>query len=64
MPDLGAWVQRQRAARLQGSLTHDRLLVLESIGLEFGDEAQMTPEWEARFDQLVEWRLWQVRAPP
>jgi len=24
----------------------------------------MTPEWEARFDQLVEWRLWQVRAPP
>ncbi len=61
MPDLGPWVARQRAGRQVGNLTGDRVRILESIGLDFGDEAQMTGEWEERFDQLVEWLLWQAR---
>lgn len=58
---MGQWVARQRAGRQQGTLTQDRMRILESIGFDFGDEAQMTGEWEERFDQLVEWLLWQAR---
>lgn len=61
MPELGHWAAKQRVARQQGGLTHDRLLILESIGFDFGDEAQLTAEWEERFDQLLEWLHWQVR---
>jgi len=28
------------------------------MGFEFGEVAQMTDEWENRFDQLLEWMLW------
>ena len=62
LPELGQWAARQRAARQQGALTQERVLILESIGFDFGDEAQMTAGWEERFDQLVEWLLWQARA--
>ena len=39
--------------------------ILLDMGFEFGEVAQMTDEWENRFDQLLEWMLWnreEVRA--
>ncbi|BDA51016.1 hypothetical protein COCOBI_17-2350 [Coccomyxa sp. Obi] len=54
MPELGAWVKRQRVARQQAGLTQERLDILLEMGFEFGEEAQMTEEWEWRFDSLVE----------
>ena len=32
--------------------------ILLDMGFEFGEVAQMTDEWENRFDQLLEWMLW------
>lgn len=60
-PDLAKWVRRQRVARAQGALSEERLQVLYAMGFEFGEVAQLTAEWEAKFDQLIEWLLWQVR---
>jgi len=34
--------------------------VLYAMGFEFGEVAQLTEEWESKFDQLIEWLLWQV----
>ena len=34
------------------------LQILLDMGFEFGELAQMTDEWENRFDQLLEWMLW------
>ena len=59
-PDLAKWVRRQRVARAQSALTEERLQVLYAMGFEFGDVAQLTEEWESKFDQLIEWLLWQV----
>lgn len=28
------------------------------MGFSFGEIAQLTEEWEAFFDQLLEWRMW------
>ena len=47
-------------ARAQGALSEERLQVLYAMGFEFGEVAQLTEEWEAKFDQLIEWLLWQV----
>lgn len=58
--DLAKWVARQRVARAQGGLSEERLQVLYAMGFEFGEVAQLTDEWEAKFDQLFEWLLWQV----
>lgn len=63
MPELGAWVKRQRVARQQAGLTQERLAILVELGFEFGEEAQMTEEWEWRFDSLVELLLMRVRSP-
>jgi hypothetical protein len=57
-PELAAWVRRQRVARAAGQLNEERLRILERIGFDFGGLAQVTEEWEARFDQLVDWLLW------
>ena len=38
--------------------THPSLQILLDMGFEFGEVAQMTDEWENRFDQLLEWMLW------
>lgn len=57
-PELSAWVKRQRVARAQGALTDERLQILRGMGFEFGEVAQMTDEWERRFDQLLDWLLW------
>lgn len=57
-PELGVWVKRQRVARAAGQLSAERLKILERMGFEFGDLAQVTEEWESRFDQLVDWVLW------
>lgn len=59
-PDLAKWVRRQRVARAQSALSEERLQVLYAMGFEFGEVAQLTGEWEAKFDQLIEWLLWQV----
>ncbi len=61
MPELGNWVKRQRVARQQAGLTQERLDILVDMGFEFGEEAQMTEEWEWRFDSLVELLLMRVR---
>lgn len=61
-PDLAKWVGRQRVARAQGGLSEERLQVLYAMGFEFGEVAQLTDEWEAKFDQLIEWIQWQVHA--
>ena len=34
--------------------------MLYAMGFEFGEVAQLTEEWESKFDQLIEWLLWQV----
>ncbi|KFM28702.1 hypothetical protein F751_3532 [Auxenochlorella protothecoides] len=57
-PDLGPWVRRQRLLRCTNQLSHDRLLLLQSLGFEFGEVAQLTEEWEVHFDQLFELILW------
>jgi hypothetical protein len=54
-------VKRQRTARQQDSLSQERLDILLELGFEFGEEAQMTDEWEWRFDSLVELLLMRVR---
>ncbi len=64
MPELGAWVKRQRVARQQAGLTQERLDILLEMGFEFGEEAQMTEEWEWRFDSLVELLLMRVCSLP
>lgn len=56
--ELGIWVKRQRVARAAGQLSSERLKILERMGFEFGDLAQITEEWEQRFDQLIDWMLW------
>ena len=63
MHDLGMWVKRQRMLWQQGALLQDRLQILSALGFEFGTEAQITEEWEYRFDQLVEWLLLMVSIP-
>lgn len=62
-PDLGPWVRRQRVVQQQGTLSEQRVQILDAIGFDFGNEAQITEEWEMRFDQLVDWLLWKVRLP-
>lgn len=57
-PELGLWVKRQRIARAGGGLTPDRLAVLQRMNFDFGQTAQITEEWEFRFDQLIDWLLW------
>ena len=56
--ELGIWVKRLRVARAAGQLSDERLQILERMGFEFGDVAQVTEEWELRFDQLIDWMLW------
>ena len=36
--------------------------ILKGVGFEFGEVAQLTDEWEVRFDQLLDWRLWNADA--
>eukprot|EP00889_Picochlorum_renovo_P004082 jgi/Picre1/31112/NNA_006466.t1 len=52
------WVKRQRVTRAAGQLLQRDLQFLERMGFEFGDLAQVTEEWETRFDMLVDWVLW------
>ena len=52
--ELGLWVRKQRAAKEQGSLSEERLRILLEMGFEFGEEANVTEEWELRFDLLME----------
>ena len=57
-PELGAWVKRQRVSQAGGQLSSERFRILQRMGFEFGDLAQVTEEWEMRFDQLIDWMLW------
>jgi hypothetical protein len=34
------------------------LQILEGLGFEFGEVAQITDDWEMHFDQLLDWLLW------
>ena len=64
--ELATWVKRQRALWQAGHLIQDRTQILFALGFEIGTEAMVTPEWEYKFDQLVEWLLLMVsfsRAP-
>lgn len=36
--------------------------ILTGVGFEFGEVAQLTDEWESRFDQLLDWKSWNVDA--
>ena len=53
-PELGQWVCKQRIAKEQGTLSPERLRILLELGFEFGEEAQLTEDWEWHFDLLVE----------
>jgi hypothetical protein len=35
-----------------------QLQILEGLGFEFGEVAQITDDWEMHFDQLLDWLLW------
>ena len=48
-------MKRQRIARAAGQLSEERLSILVSMGFEFGEVAQLTEEWEHRFDQVSGW---------
>lgn len=52
--ELARWVQKQRIAKEQGTLSPDHLRILLELGFEFGEEAQLTEDWEWRFDLLVD----------
>ena len=45
---------KQRIAKEQGTLSPERLRILLELGFEFGEEAQLTEDWEWHFDLLVE----------
>ena len=60
-PELGLWVRKQRVAKEQGTLSEERLRILLELGFEFGEEANVTEEWELRFDLLVELLFMRVR---
>lgn len=62
MHELAVWVKRQRMLWQQGNLVQDRMTILSALGFEVGTEAQITEEWEYRFDQLVEWLILAVRS--
>lgn len=34
------------------------LQILEALGFEFGEVAQLTDEWEVHFDQMLDWLQW------
>lgn len=53
-------MKRQRVGSQQGAITDERLQILNSMGFEFGEQEQLTEEWENRFDDFVEWMLWNV----
>ena len=55
-------MRRQRALNSQGQLSAERHQILSALGFEFGEGAHITQEWESKFDQLVDWLLWQVNA--
>eukprot|EP01026_Neomeris_dumetosa_P008718 TRINITY_DN12828_c0_g1_i4.p1 TRINITY_DN12828_c0_g1~~TRINITY_DN12828_c0_g1_i4.p1 ORF type:complete len:688 (+),score=102.98 TRINITY_DN12828_c0_g1_i4:364-2427(+) len=57
-PDLGTWVQRQRQGNQQGTLGEERALILQSLGFDFREEAQVTSSWETTFKTLQEWLKW------
>ena len=60
-PELGLWVRKQRTAKEQGTLSEERLQILLELDFEFGEEANLTEEWEWRFDLLVELLFMRVR---
>ena len=51
---LGAWVRKQRVLWQQANLSQDRMQILSALGFDVGAEAEITEEWEYRFDQLAE----------
>eukprot|EP00803_Ostreobium_quekettii_P004387 evm.model.scf_42.14 EVM.evm.TU.scf_42.14 scf_42:93671-99960(-) len=56
-PELALWVKRQRAAKVEGDISQERLQILHALGFEFGEVAVITQEWENWFDTLVEWLM-------
>ncbi len=38
------------------------LQILDAMDFEFGEVAQLTDVWEDRFDQLLDWMLWNEEA--
>lgn len=56
-PELAIWVKRQRQAKVQGVLNQERITILEMLQFDFGGNAQLTHDWERRFDELVDWVL-------
>lgn len=58
LPDLPNWIKRMRISRASGVMCNERQQVLEALGFEFGEVAQITDEWEIHFDQLLEWLSW------
>lgn len=58
MPELAPWMARMRVSRAQGIMSAERQQILEGLGFEFGEVAQITDDWEVHFDQLLDWLLW------
>ena len=57
-------MRKQRAAKEQGTLPEERLRILLELGFEFGEEANITEEWELRFDLLMELLFMRVCSVP
>lgn len=53
-------MRKQRSLWQKASLSQDRVQILSALGFELGSDAQITEEWEFRFDQLQECLLQMV----
>ncbi len=52
---VGGWLQIATALQpnlLPPGCSEERLSILQSMGFAFGEVAQLTEEWEHRFDQV------------
>merc|ERR1712139_319876 len=48
------WASRQRQSKMQGTLSEDRLNVLEGLQFDSGDVVEITDKWEEQFDELLD----------
>ena len=58
MPPDTCYPNGSLSTTLDTQLGGGRLQILEGLGFEFGEVAQITDDWEMHFDQLLDWLLW------
>ena len=54
-PKVGRWVKNQKFLHGKGKLPKERVILLDSIGLQWSKNTEM-PSWESKFDELVKYQ--------